>query len=195
MDANTSRGPAQRGGGGASRLNDINPEDIESIEIIKGPAASTLYGTEASNGVVQIITKRGRAGRARWDFSTRQGTTWMQNPEGRAGLLYACTAASCLPTATNPGQVISFNLYRHEIENGRGPIFTNGQLQGYAAALSGGTEASRYYLSTTYDHDVGVVPWNWDKKFGARANVDAQVGSKFRLQGDRKSTRLNSSHA
>src|SRR6478735_5532769 len=53
MDANAARGPTQRGGAGASRLNDINPQDIESIEIIKGPAAATLYGTEASNGVVQ----------------------------------------------------------------------------------------------------------------------------------------------
>ena len=62
MDATASRGPGQRGGAGASRLNDINPQDIESIEVIKGPAASTLYGTEASNGVIQIITKRGKSG-------------------------------------------------------------------------------------------------------------------------------------
>jgi TonB-dependent SusC/RagA subfamily outer membrane receptor len=184
MDANTSRGPAQRGGAGASRLNDVNPEDIESIEIIKGPAASTLYGTEASNGVVQIITKRGRTGRARWDFSTRQGTNWLANPEGRAGLLYACTATSCLESAgAARGQVISFNLYRHEIENGNGPIFRNGRTQGYIGALSGGTDANRYYLSAAYDNDVGVVPWNWDKKFTARANIDAQAGSKLRLQG------------
>jgi TonB-linked SusC/RagA family outer membrane protein len=190
MDANTSRGPAQRGGAGASRLNDVNPEDIESIEIIKGPAAATLYGTEASNGVVQIITKRGRAGRARWDFSTRQGTHWMINPEGRAGLLYACldaqgrTAQSCLPSAgANRGQVVSFNLYRHEIASGNGPIFRNGRTQGYIAALSGGSDANRYYLSAAYDDDVGVVPWNWDKKFTGRANVDAQVGTKLRLQG------------
>ena len=58
MDAGVARS-GQRGGFGASRLNDISPEDIESIEVIKGPAAATLYGTEASNGVIQIITKRG----------------------------------------------------------------------------------------------------------------------------------------
>jgi TonB-linked SusC/RagA family outer membrane protein len=184
MDANTSRGPGQRGGAGASRLNDVNPEDIESIEIIKGPAAATLYGTEASNGVVQIITKRGRAGRARWDFSTRQGTNWLANPEGRAGLLYACTATSCLASAgAAQGQLVSFNLYQHESESGNGPIFRNGRNQGYIAALSGGTDANRYYLSGSYDHDVGVVPWNWDKKFTGRANIDAQAGTKLRLQG------------
>jgi outer membrane receptor protein involved in Fe transport len=51
MDNNPTSGPSQRGGSRVSRLNDINPEDIESIEIIKGPAAATLYGTEASAGV------------------------------------------------------------------------------------------------------------------------------------------------
>ena len=44
-----------------SRINDINPEEIESIEVLKGPSAATIYGTEASNGVIQIITKRGKA--------------------------------------------------------------------------------------------------------------------------------------
>ena len=175
MDANTSRGPVQRGGNGASRLNDVNPEDIESIEIIKGPAASTLYGTEASNGVVQIITKRGAAGRARWDFFTRQGTNWLQNPEGRAGLLYARDATT--------GELVNFNLYRHEIATGHGPIFTNGRNQGYVATVSGGTDASRYYLSGAHDHDVGIVPWNWEKKFTGRANIDVLTGDKLRLQG------------
>src|SRR5690606_33397414 len=50
------------GGQGGSRLNDLRPEDIESIEIVKGPAAATLYGADASAGVIQIITKKGRAG-------------------------------------------------------------------------------------------------------------------------------------
>ncbi len=56
------------GGQAPSRLNDINPEDIESIEIIKGPSAATLYGTAAANGVIRITTKRGAAGATRWNF-------------------------------------------------------------------------------------------------------------------------------
>jgi TonB-linked SusC/RagA family outer membrane protein len=173
MDANVSRGPVQRGGGGASRLNDINPEDIESVEIIKGPAAATLYGTEASNGVVQIITKRGKTGQARFDFTTRQGSNWLANPEGRAGLLYGKDAA---------GNLISFNLYKHELETGHGPIFTNGRNEGYQMSVNGGSEANRYYLSGAYDDDVGIVWWNWDKKFTGRANVDVQANDKLRLQ-------------
>src|SRR5688572_7523988 len=74
----------QNNGVGSSRMNDINPEDIERIEIIKGPAAATLYGTEASNGVIQIITKKGALGqRARVDATVRAGGSWFMNPAER----------------------------------------------------------------------------------------------------------------
>lgn len=175
IDGNVSRGPVQRGGGGASRLNDINPQDIESIEVIKGPAASTLYGTEASNGVIQIITKRGKAGKTTFDFTTRQGTNWMMDPEGRAGLLWGRDPAS--------GELVSVNLYEHEAENGKGPIFTNGMNQGYVGSLNGGTDASRYYLSGAWDDDVGVVKHNWDKKFTGRANVEVLATKSLRISG------------
>jgi TonB-linked SusC/RagA family outer membrane protein len=174
MDANTAQGPTQRGGAGASRLNDINPEDIQSIEIIKGPAAATLYGTEASNGVVQIITKRGSSTTPHWDFTTRQGTNWLANPEGRAGLLWSKNAN---------GQLESLNLYRYAIDSGGGPVFTNGSNHGYSANLHGGNDITRYYLSSTFDDDIGVVAWNWDKKFAGRANIDIEANKKLRIEG------------
>lgn len=175
IDGNVSRGPTQRGGGGASRLNDINPQDIESIEVIKGPAASTLYGTEASNGVIQIITKRGKSGKTNFDFTTRQGTNWMMDPEGRAGFLYGRN--------TTTGAIDSVNLYEYEKTKGKGPIFTNGMNQGYIGSLNGGTDANRYYLSGAWDDDVGIVKHNWDKKFTARANVDVLAMKSLRIQG------------
>ena len=174
MDAGAARGPVQRGGAGASRLNDINPEDIASIEVIKGPAAATLYGTEASNGVVQIITKRGQSGKPQFTFNTRQGTNWLANPLGRAGMLYK--------PGPN-GTIIGLNLYKQEEENGKGAIFQNGRNEGYAGAVSGGTDANRYYLSGNYDNDVGVVSWNWDRKFTGRANLDILANNNLRFQG------------
>src|SRR5690606_19929158 len=66
-------GLAAQGARSASRLVDINPDDIESIEVIKGPAAATIYGTEAANGVIQIITKKGASGAARWTGRIEQG--------------------------------------------------------------------------------------------------------------------------
>src|SRR5690606_4856281 len=65
---------AGRGGNvTASPLNDINPNDIERIEVLKGSAASTLYGTEAAAGVIQIFTKRGSSGSPRWTLQVDQG--------------------------------------------------------------------------------------------------------------------------
>jgi TonB-linked SusC/RagA family outer membrane protein len=185
MDASTSRGTNQRGGLGVSRLDDINPEDIESVEVIKGPAAGTLYGTEASNGVIQIITKRGKSGRPSWNFTTRQGSNWMANPEGRIGYTFAKNAT---------GGLDSVNIYQHEEEFGNGPIFHNGPTQGYALNLSGGIDAAKYYTSVNYDNDVGVIPWNTAQKFGGRANLDLLIGNTLRLAPDigyiRNRTRL-----
>ncbi len=62
------------GGAGSDRLDDLNPDDIERVEVIKGPAAATLYGSEASNGVIQIFTKRGRQSSAtRWTIKYEGG--------------------------------------------------------------------------------------------------------------------------
>src|SRR6185437_9085553 len=66
-----------------SRFNDFNPEQVESIEVLKGPAAATLYGTEAARGVINIITKKGAAGGTRYNFTIKEGANWFMNPEGR----------------------------------------------------------------------------------------------------------------
>lgn len=180
MDADASRGPTQRGGGGAGRLNDINTEDIESIEIIKGPAAATLYGTEASNGVIQIITKRGNSGKVVWNLSTKVGSNWLQNPEGRSGLLFGKDAA---------GQLISFNLYEHEIESGHPAIFSRGLLSGYNVNMRGGVGLFRYFNALSWDDNTGVVKWNWNKNMTGRSNLDMQVSDKLNIQTSAAYTR------
>jgi len=174
MDSDSHRGPSQRGGANVSRLNDINPADIQSIEIIKGPAAATLYGTEASNGVIQIITKRGSSGRPQFDVSVRQGYNWLWNPEGRAGMRY-------MPDPDNPGQIVGFNVYEHEVREGNGPIFGNGRLAGYSANIRGGNDAVRYFASLSGNDDTGVVDWNWDKKFGLRANMELALADELKV--------------
>ena len=118
------------------------------------------------------------SGKAQWNFTTRQGTNWLANPEGRAGMLYG--------RRTHAGEIVSFNLYQHEIERQGADLPQRPQPGLPRATCSGGTDASRYYLSASYDNDVGVVAWNWDKKFTGRANIDACVGQKLRLQGKRR---------
>lgn len=174
MDNDPRRGTGQRGGARVSRLNDLNLDDIERIEVIKGPAAATLYGTEASNGVIQIITKRGRSGRPTFEIDVRTGTNWMWDPESRSGLRWARNAST--------GEITSFNVYQNEKQNGRGPAFGYGLLQGYAANLRGGTDAVRYFVSGSYNNDVGIVDWNWDKRLALRGNLDVVLSDKLTLR-------------
>jgi TonB-dependent starch-binding outer membrane protein SusC len=74
VNSNDKSSSLDIGGQAASRLDDLNPEDIENIEILRGPAAAALYGTAAANGVIQITTKRGRAGAPRWDSHLEYGS-------------------------------------------------------------------------------------------------------------------------
>jgi TonB-dependent SusC/RagA subfamily outer membrane receptor len=95
-----------------SRLNDFNPEDIESIEIIKGPAAATLFGTEASNGVINIITRRGQRGDPQFTLTVSQGGNWLPDPEEYFPETYfVCQGTS---GACTPGEVTPFNVLRED---------------------------------------------------------------------------------
>jgi len=170
-------GPTNQAFGSASisRWNDLNPEDIESIEIIKGPAAATLYGTEASNGVVQIITKRGRAGAARFDLTVKQGANWFSNPEGRLWTNYYDVG--------NDGTIETIDMV--ELEKSRGnDIWTTGHLQLYDLSVSGGTDLVRYFLSGNFENNQGVEPDNSVKKWGMRANVTVTPSDKLDIRGN-----------
>ena len=160
-----------------SRWNDINPEDIESIEIIKGPAAATLYGTEASNGVIQIITKRGTAGAPRFNFSMKQGAQWW-NPEDQLWVNYGEV----------DGEIQSIDIVELENERlkncERGPddfftkcpvasIWRTGHLQNYDLSVSGGSDRIRYFASGGLENSTGVERENKRKMYNGRLNITA----------------------
>lgn len=163
VDNEINSGPQSQGFGSGviSRLGDFNPDDIESMEIIKGPAAATLYGTEASNGVIQIITKKGKVGRPELTVSTRQGASWFMNPEGRIPHNFGRDAN---------GQIIEVDFQQMEKDRGR-PLWKTGHMQGYSLSLVGGTPLVRYNFSTIYDRDSGIEVTNKVRRFSGRANV------------------------
>ena len=76
------------------------PEEIEDIEIVKGPSAATLYGTDAANGVIVITTKKGRAGTTRWTWYGEQGTVEDKNKYPSSYALWGHSPTN--PTAANP---------------------------------------------------------------------------------------------
>ncbi len=164
------------GSSSISRINDINPDDIESIEIIKGPAAATLYGTEASNGVIQIITKRGTTGAPRWSLATRLGTNYIRNPEGRWPVNYG--------TIPRPGgaagtrDTVSIDII--ELENARGtPVFTNGPLREYDLSASGGSSIFTYFVGAGIEDTRGSEPTSSVKRYSGRMNLSVIPNAKF----------------
>lgn len=194
------------GGTNPSRVSDINPEEIESIEVVKGPSASTLYGTDAANGVIVIKTKRGRAGPARWTTYAELGAIkdrneypyayrgWRTGPTGATTstptntvqcFLFQVAAGSCTQDS-----VSRFNLFRDKDSS---PLGT-GARQQYGLQLSGGSEAVRYFMSGEWEDEVGLLrmpQFSVDSVRSSRAGVDP-LPEQMRPNALRKSTvRLN----
>ena len=169
------------GSGIISRLNDFNPEDIESIEILKGPAAATLYGTEAARGVINIITKKGAPGGTRYSFVVKQGANWFMDPQGRMPTNFCggVAGANCGVTAA-PGEIRSINLI--ESEDARGtPVFRTGAVRSYGANMSGGSENVRYYVSADVDDEEGAERNNALERFSGRANLQVMASQNMDL--------------
>ncbi len=158
--------------GVANRLNDISPDEIESIEIIRGPAASTIYGTEAANGVIQIITKKGVSGATRWTVTFEQGRQRFGDPEGRFPTNFFKNAQ---------GQVIPWNAWQQESDSGR-KFFQTGRTQGYNLSVSGGREQLTYFVSGSYNDEEGIEPNNFGKSFSGRANLSFSPSNKIDVQ-------------
>jgi TonB-linked SusC/RagA family outer membrane protein len=146
----------------AGRLNDISADEIESIQIIKGPAAATIYGTEAANGVIQITTKKGSGTKPQVNLQIQDGSIYFRDAEGRVPTNYLKDAS---------GTIIAYNGVAAEKTLGT-PIFKTGQARQYNLSLSGGTGLASYYLSTNYENDLGVEPNNSLRNVSAHGNLD-----------------------
>lgn len=154
-----------------SRLEDLNLGEVESIEIVRGPAAATLYGTEAAAGVIQIITKKGREGAPQFDFQLRQGAMWVHAPADNYWTAFQ---------RQSDGSVRELSLYQQESDLGFDP-FQNGRMQGFQAQVSGGTDLIRYYTSGAFDHDQGFMRPNKRSSWAGRSNVAITPNESFTI--------------
>ena len=149
------------GGTNESFMNSLSPEEIEDIEIVKGPSAATLYGTDAANGVIVVTTKKGRAGAARWNWfaSTQQVedrnkypatyALWGHNPA--TGKITRCELATMSATTCVVDSTTSFDL---STTPGITPI-ANGLNTNFGGQVSGGNDAVRYFASGDLFNEVG----------------------------------------
>lgn len=193
------RGFVGTGGGGTpSRLDDIDPSSIEKIEVLKGAAAATLYGTEASNGVLLITTKKGVASAPRWNFEVEQG--WKEYPAERvedqwgiaansltAGGARRCAAgdAVCATTqATRLSQhygitVEPFTPFSRDFAT---QLFETGKATTIGAQVSGGTPLITYFGSlrgSMEDGPFSADKFNWPDVRGSQGVFSKDLNNRY----------------
>jgi TonB-linked SusC/RagA family outer membrane protein len=178
------------GGQQPSRYNDINPENIESIEIIKGPAATSLYGTAASNGVIQITTKKGRAGRTKWDTFGEYGTLHDVNDypmnyrsfgHTATGTFVAnCSLFSRVSTAATKCVAVDSTVTHFPL--GAANMIDDGNRRIAGLSASGGSDVATYFLSGQYQKEQNVIAVNHDQRLNIRTNVRGQLAKNLDAQ-------------
>ena len=169
-------------GQSVSRMNDIAPEDIESIEVVKGPAAATLYGADASAGVINIITKRGRAtGGFTQSISAEYSglNTNFDSPNN---------VASCSSNhVADPTRVLCYGQSAGTIVSDdpltRLNVFQPGNAMGLSYSLRGGGTDYGVFISASADSEDGSLPNNSFERLSFRSNFDFIVNPKLRLEG------------
>jgi TonB-linked SusC/RagA family outer membrane protein len=174
-----------------SRLNDFNPGDIESIEILKGPSAATLYGTEAANGVINIITKKGAASASpKWNASVRQGVNYFADYQSRFAANYGPRRLVTDGTnATGPVEKLNFDSLligacgdSIATRTGRKcDIFRNGQHQESDLSVTGGVGLLTYYASGNLLDSQGAEPSSNRRTYSGRLNLSFAATDKFRI--------------
>nr|MBA2708875.1 TonB-dependent receptor [Gemmatimonadaceae bacterium] len=144
-----------------NRLADINPADIDRIEIIRGAAAAALYGSRANNGVVQIFTKRGTIGKPHFTLNTRVATSELREQQ--------------------PFNFYPFNAAGLPIErfNYQDEIFRRAPSSEQNLTVEGGNDQTRYYISGNFATEEGIIRSTSSRRMGARVNLQQHLTSRL----------------
>jgi TonB-linked SusC/RagA family outer membrane protein len=162
-------------------LSAVNPNDIESIEILKDASATSIYGARGANGVVLITTKRGKVGEPRVEFESYYG---MQNVIRTLPVLNASQYAQLVNDANmNDGKPAVFSNPDSlgAGTNWQKEIFRKAPIQNYYLAISGGDDNTRYTISGGYFNQNGVVRGSDFQRYSFRANLDRKVNDKVTI--------------
>ncbi len=158
-----------------NRVMDINPDDIESMSILKGAAASALYGSRAADGVVIITTKRGSEGPVKIDFNSKYSYSWtgilpeLQGVYGRG--FYNQAGVFSDFTTQSWGNPITGTVYDNV-----GNFFQGGNVFDNSLSISGGSKSNSFYLSVSNFDQTGVVPLTGYDKTTFRFNGEQKYG-------------------
>ncbi|MBK9978324.1 MAG: TonB-dependent receptor [Gemmatimonadetes bacterium] len=144
-----------------NRLADLNPADIERIEIIRGAAAAALYGSRANNGVVQIFTKKGTIGKPRFGLNLRYATNELR--------------------AQQPFNFYPYNEAGLPVQrfNYQDDIFQRAPASEANLTVEGGNDQTRYFISGNFSDEDGIMRSTSSRRSGARINLQQQLASRL----------------
>jgi TonB-linked SusC/RagA family outer membrane protein len=161
---------------GSVGLQDINVNDIESMDILKDASATAIYGSRGANGVVIITTKSGKAGASKVEYNTFVS---FNRPMKKYELLDAVVYAKLANHIAGTNVYADPESFAGKSTDWQDLIFKDGITQNHQLSLSGGTEKSRYYLSGNYVNQSGLVVNTNQKKYALRSNIDTRISNKF----------------
>jgi TonB-dependent starch-binding outer membrane protein SusC len=163
---NDSRQLVDVGGGQQNRLVDLNPADIDRIEVIKGASAAAIYGSRANNGVVQIFTKKGKEGKATVTFSTQIKTSSIRKKLEVNKVPFVFKN----PNIANDFTTIPVTRYDYQDDIFRKAMGIENNL-----SVSGGTSQTKYYLSLSNLYNQGILGGTDFNRSGLRLNLDQKI--------------------
>lgn len=181
-------GGGRWGGRNFNPLATLNPNDIESLQVLKDASASAIYGARAANGVVIITTKRGDEGRPQASFRTTVGTAFvpesdftpMMNSEQFAQYSREAYENAGLPIPISWQEpYLSDNLSRNT--NWQREAYEPGLQQDYSVNVSGGSETARYAFSAGFQEQTGTLPQTGFDRYSVQVNTDFDISDKFRI--------------
>jgi TonB-linked SusC/RagA family outer membrane protein len=184
---------------GSNRLADINPDEIENMEILKGPSAAAIYGTRANAGVIIITTKKGKSGKVKISLSEDFGLTTPLKLLGvddwsEAKINYFYGGTSAAQTARRNLELQRFseaqqsgNFVNYEelfYDNNR--ISSNTRLN-----ISGGSENTQYFIGAGINNENGLIKNTGFDRYSIRANIDQKINKAIQLSVNTSYTRSN----
>ena len=203
MMASDFRQLAAVGVGGGSSSTFLNPNDIESITVLKDAAAASIYGSRAANGVILVTTKSGKSGRAKFTARAKYGVQQLANDNnlrpltGLEALEYKRTAvinAGKDPDDPTGSMYFPYTLLENGADNWYKELTKIGSIQEYEVNATGGSDKSSYYSSLAYHKNIGVYNFTDFERFTARVNADTQLTKSLKT-GARVNLSYSNSHS
>lgn len=182
VTAATGAGSSRPQGQPTNRIGDINPNDIESIEVLKGASAAAIYGAKASNGVIIITTKRGKGGKTKFSFSTRTGSSTLLRKMGhRVFETYAEAEEQYGADVADLGNDASGNWANNNFDYEEILYGETGKLTEHTFSAIGGNERTQFYLGGQYMDEGGIIKNTGYKKLSGRVNLSHRFSEKAKL--------------